>query len=453
MKKKLTKPRIAIIVLSVLALGGIIVQNVLVQSLKKDNSDSKESKSIAKNDQDWKKCWQLLGEATSDEDLIKAKSDLSALLEQSKQYKNDDPRLSALYNCLAQVCLKNGNYKDAEIAYRKVLEIDKKALGDSHPGIAIDLSNIAITCIKQKNFKEAENLAEDALRVNIKSLGDSHPSTASKLSLLASVYASQNLDKKAKEAINKALDVNIKSFGENDPIVATNLFNLALINLRLENFDKIGDSLDRVLTICSLNSAPRRQQLLSFLQSTTFLNNSFMETYTEKKPQESVKFPEQEFEKAKTLRKAGKSKEAEKLLLTHLNQARKSASGQIKLAKYLVRLNNVCFDQGKDGEAILFGEIASKIFDQQSDPDILRSLLGWNTGLHSYLAMSYQRHGQWIPADKHYERAIQYADITPNKIVSEKWKVLIQRGHKHVHSMLGEDKNLTATKKQKLQVQ
>ncbi len=149
----------------------------------------------------------------------------------------------------------------------------------------------------------------------------------------------------------------------------------------------------------------------------------FEKSFTEGEPDLTIEFPEDEFARAKELRKDKKPDTAEKLLFSKLEAAKKSSVGTTKLGKYLVRLNNVLFDQGDDKNAIKYGEIALKIFYDQ--PLEKRPLAPWFVNIHSYLAMSYDRQRQLPEAEKHYLKAIQVSSNAPKAEVSESWMKLL----------------------------
>lgn len=152
----------------------------------------------------------------------------------------------------------------------------------------------------------------------------------------------------------------------------------------------------------------------------------FEKSFTEGTPDPKVKFPEDEFAKAKQLRKEQKPDSAEKILLSKIDAAKKSAVGTTKLGKYLVRLNNVLYDQGDFRDAITYGEIALKIFYAQ--PLEKRPLSPWFVNIHSYLAWSYESQVKFDKAEKHFKKAIQYSSSAPKAEVSDKWMKLLYQG-------------------------
>jgi len=71
-----------------------------------------------------------------------------------------------------------GDYDAAEPLFREALAIDKKALGNDHPGVATDLNNLAqLLWTKDKSSKEAVRLGLQALEIAEKKLGHDHPRT------------------------------------------------------------------------------------------------------------------------------------------------------------------------------------------------------------------------------------------------------------------------------------
>lgn len=152
-------------------------------------------------------------------------------------------------------------------------------------------------------------------------------------------------------------------------------------------------------------------------------NNAFEKDFLEGKPDLKATFPEAEFAKAKELRTQKLPDSAAKLLLSKLDQAKASARGTTELGKYLVRLNNVLFDSGRDDDAIKYGEIGSKLFYQQ--PLEKRPLPAWFVNIHSYLAQSYDRKRNYAAAERQYLKAIQMTGNATKAEVSPVWSKLL----------------------------
>ncbi len=426
---KIENPRKVLAGLGALLVIAFIGQYVVVNSLENLDGKDKESKpvekTITKDFDKWNESWKIASEATSEEDLAKAEEVLSLSLKEAERSGSKDSRLAAVLNCLAQVYEKQHRYAEAEALYTRVLAIDEKVLGKEHSAIINDLDNLAVTMMKQKKYKEAEALFQRAVALNEKIYGKEHPRTANDLSYLVLVYDIQGDTKKAREHASRALAINKKALGANHPVVASNLYSLALISSRDGNHDEAEKLLVEAQDIWRNRTALDDPKLAASLSNSSTLRTVFESQFIEAKPDQSVMFPQEAFDQAKYLRKERKFSAAEALLKNHLAEARKSSAGKPELGKYLVRLNNVLFDQAKDGEAIVFGEIACKIFDRQPE-EVKKELVNWNAAAHSYLAMSYDRRNHLSLAEKHYARAIDYADQTDS--VSESWKKLLKKG-------------------------
>lgn len=133
----------------------------------------------------------------------------------------------------------------------------------------------------------------------------------------------------------------------------------------------------------------------------------------------SVRFPQEAFDLAGQLKSQRKFSDAEGILLDHLNQARKAAPGSDKLGQYMVRLNNVLFDGGKDDLAIKYGEIASKILNKNFYRS--KDSIGWLVNIESYLAMGYNRKHRYKEAVQKYTDAIKLAESSPSGKVAPSW--------------------------------
>ena len=137
------------------------------------------------------------------------------------------------------------------------------------------------------------------------------------------------------------------------------------------------------------------------------------------KPDKEVEFPQEAFEQAKALKKEKKLDEAADLLLLNLDKARRAGRGTTRLGKYLLRLNNILFGQGKDEKAIKYGKIGLKLITK--DYKNADQLSGWMVNGQSHLAMSFDRQRKFKNALKLYSEAIESANQAPEGKVSKTW--------------------------------
>lgn len=150
---------------------------------------------------------------------------------------------------------------------------------------------------------------------------------------------------------------------------------------------------------------------------------AFIDSFCVGDPDMSVTFPEKELAEAKQLHKEKKYNTAEKILMSHLEDARNAGRGTTQLGQYLTRLNNILYDESKDSEAVKYGEIAQKLFYAQ--PFSKRPIAPWFVNLHSYLGMSYERMGKFKEAEKQFQSAIRIASTAPRAEVADAWMKLL----------------------------
>ncbi|KAF1809665.1 HET-domain-containing protein [Eremomyces bilateralis CBS 781.70] len=80
----------------------------------------------------------------------------------------------------------DGRWREAEVAYSQVLEMEKKELGAEHPDTLTNMANLASTYRNQGRWKEAEELQAEELEICSRILGAEHSSTLSSMANLAS---------------------------------------------------------------------------------------------------------------------------------------------------------------------------------------------------------------------------------------------------------------------------
>jgi eukaryotic-like serine/threonine-protein kinase len=97
------------------------------------------------------------------------------ILEKGRAPQTD---VSAVLDDLAKVYAREQQWELAKQTYERALEIDRQALGDDHPRIALRLNNLAIVAQNMGDPKQAEALFRDALGRNERAYGDRHPDTA-----------------------------------------------------------------------------------------------------------------------------------------------------------------------------------------------------------------------------------------------------------------------------------
>ena len=122
----------------------------------------------------------------------------------------------------------DGRYKEAEEAYRKVMEGREKALGKEHPDTLTSVSNLALALQDQGKYEAAEEMNRRALEGCEKALGKEHPDTLTSVSNLALVLQYQGKYEAAEEMNRRALEGYEKALGKDHPDTLTSVSILAL---------------------------------------------------------------------------------------------------------------------------------------------------------------------------------------------------------------------------------
>ena len=83
--------------------------------------------------------------------------------------------MAASLNDLGNVSYRRGEYEEAELLYRRALEIRQRALGDDHPDVAATLANLGTLLESQGDHEQAALYYQRALRIAEKTLPPDHP--------------------------------------------------------------------------------------------------------------------------------------------------------------------------------------------------------------------------------------------------------------------------------------
>ncbi|XP_026077493.1 kinesin light chain 1-like [Carassius auratus] len=135
----------------------------------------------------------------------------------------DHPVVEATLNNLAMLHSERGQYKEAELLYRRALEIQEKLFGKDHPDVVKHLNNLALVCQNQGKYEEVECYYRRALKIDECKLGPNDPSVAKTKNNLASCLLKQGKYKEAEILYKEILtSAHEKEFGlvdaENKPI-------------------------------------------------------------------------------------------------------------------------------------------------------------------------------------------------------------------------------------------
>jgi CHAT domain-containing protein/tetratricopeptide (TPR) repeat protein len=139
-------------------------------------------------------------------------------------------------NNLAIVLDGVGDYVRAERLRRDGLAAHKSILGDEHPEMAMELSNLGSSYCALNDFARAEPLYREALRINQFVFGEVDPQTAATLEQLAGVYAHLGEDAKAESLYSQSLSIVQTVLGDSSRETADARVALATFYLSRREF-------------------------------------------------------------------------------------------------------------------------------------------------------------------------------------------------------------------------
>lgn len=126
-----------------------------------------------------------------------AEESLKAALKEAERFGEQDLRVAANLNDLAEAYRKQGKYTEAGPLYLRSLAIWKKALEPDHPLVAIGLNNLALLYSAQGKYAEAEPLYQRSLTIQEQALGSDSLYVAIILENYASLLRRMNRETEA----------------------------------------------------------------------------------------------------------------------------------------------------------------------------------------------------------------------------------------------------------------
>jgi tetratricopeptide (TPR) repeat protein len=173
-----------------------------------------------------------------------------SLLEIHRRWLGEDHLASAQsYDNLAYNLAEQGKYAEAEPLFRKALAVRLKALGENHPHPALSYNNLAADLDDQARLAEAEPLYRKALAIQLTTVGENHPSTAVFYSNLGLNLQEQGRYSEAEALHRKALAIKLTTVGENHPSTALGYNNLGSTLAAQERYGEAEPLLRKALAI------------------------------------------------------------------------------------------------------------------------------------------------------------------------------------------------------------
>ena len=139
----------------------------------------------------------------------------------------ESPDALSSFNNLALVLFDKGDREEAEALCRQALEVMKRTMGSEHPDKLTCLNNLANLLTAKGNLAEAEPLCREALEGRMRLLGSEHSDTLSSLNNLAILLHAKGDLTGAEPFYREALDVMKRTLGPDHSDILAILNNLA----------------------------------------------------------------------------------------------------------------------------------------------------------------------------------------------------------------------------------
>jgi len=104
-----------------------------------------------------------------------------------------------------------GKYARAEPLFTKLIEVERRALGEEHPYTLITMNNLALLYRYQGEYAQAEPLFIKVLDLQRRVLGPGHPRRLASMNDLALLYLNQGKDAQAEALLREALKTHEKA--------------------------------------------------------------------------------------------------------------------------------------------------------------------------------------------------------------------------------------------------
>jgi tetratricopeptide (TPR) repeat protein len=142
-----------------------------------------------------------------------------------------DAGTATSYDILAKVYEKEGRFKEAEILFKKSLEINKKFTGQNSSATASSMNNLGLLYYSCERNKEAEELLNSSLRLQVLAHGKRHPLTSTTMNNLALVYAAEGRNIEAQQLLRQAYLVDQDVLGITHPNTLSSVMNIIQTSL------------------------------------------------------------------------------------------------------------------------------------------------------------------------------------------------------------------------------
>jgi Tfp pilus assembly protein PilF len=169
----------------------------------------------------------------------------------------DHPGVAINLRNLASLLEDTRRLSEAEPLLRQALAIDEAAFGPDHPTVAIDLNGLAWVLNQTGRLGEAETLARRALAIDEAASGPDHPAVATRLSILGTILYDANRLAEAEPLLRRALAISEAFLGPEHPRVAS---HLSVLGALLRATNRLGEAESLVRRALAIDEATLGQE-------------------------------------------------------------------------------------------------------------------------------------------------------------------------------------------------
>jgi tetratricopeptide (TPR) repeat protein len=141
-----------------------------------------------------------------------------------------------------------GKYALAEPLLRRDLDLQRRVLGEDHPGTLNAVNMLGVLYWQEGRYAEAEPLLVRALADRRRVLGEEHPNTVISMANLGQLYLSQGRYAEAEALFTKTIEVDRRVRGPEHPYIRRHLTSLANLRIAQHRYAEAESILREVLT-------------------------------------------------------------------------------------------------------------------------------------------------------------------------------------------------------------
>ncbi|KAG8705087.1 hypothetical protein FRC09_003165 [Ceratobasidium sp. 395] len=138
----------------------------------------------------------------------------------------------------AQVYEDNGNWREAEQLWLQVVQAEKQALGENHPGTFAGMGNLATMYSRQGRWDEAETIKTGIVEAEKQIFGERHPKTLRTMANLAWICLMKTQWSEAEVLLKMVVDAQKQILDEYHPDTLASMGTLALSYSRQGKWDQ-----------------------------------------------------------------------------------------------------------------------------------------------------------------------------------------------------------------------